>query len=378
MNIMEEIFSLIHNEIDKTPLPNNIEYDIKRIFIISKRHDIAHLTGDALLRNNLLTESKVANAFRQQIIMAVYRYEQQNDVFIKICKIFTDAEIKFVPLKGSVIKKLYPNPYMRTSCDIDILVKKEDISKATSELLKNGFETDGKRNYHDVHFYYGNIHLELHFNICENIKQLDGLLSQVWGYVEPVSGYEYREIAEYYVYHHIAHMAYHFLGGGCGIRPFIDLWILKEKAFYDEEKLLPLLENSNLVKFYRAVSKLIDVWFKGDKHDDTTLRMEKYVLIGGVYGTASNSYSVGAATSKGKKKYLLKLAFPRYEIMCIIYPSLKKRKILLPFYYIHRVFIKVFGKDRKRVKEQISGTMSQSKEMIAEINSLLNELELKK
>ena len=50
MNIMEQIFSLIHNEIDQKPLPANIGYDIKKILMISKRHDIAHLTGDALLR----------------------------------------------------------------------------------------------------------------------------------------------------------------------------------------------------------------------------------------------------------------------------------------------------------------------------------------
>lgn len=378
MKGIKSIFSLIRNEIYCEPLPSDFEYDIKKVFSISRRHDIAHLVGDALLCNKLLPEGKIAEKVRGYVINAVYRYEQQNAEYEIICKCFQENEIDYVPLKGLVIRKLYPEPWMRTSCDIDILVREKDLERAGKVLKANGFLTDGKINYHDISFYHGDIHLELHFNICENIKQLDGLLSQVWDYVERFKGHEYREIPEYYVYHHIAHMAYHFLSGGCGIRPFIDLWILREQQFYDEEKLLPLLEKSNLVKFYKAIVKLMSVWMDGEQHDDTTLRMEKYVLIGGVYGTAANSYSVGAASSKGKKKYLLKLAFPRYEIMCIIYPSLKKHKILLPFCYLHRIFIKTIGKDRKRAKKRITDTMSQSKEKIEEINFLLNELELKK
>ena len=32
------------------------------------------------------------------------------------------VQIPFLPLKGSVIRQYYPEPWMRTSCDIDILV----------------------------------------------------------------------------------------------------------------------------------------------------------------------------------------------------------------------------------------------------------------
>lgn len=374
------LFCLLRNEICGTDLPADFDLTDKigQVYRLSVRHDIAHLTGDALFRNNLLPENKIGDAFKEQMRMAVIRVEQQTAELQSIEQAFDDAKIPYIPLKGAVVREMYPKSWMRTSCDIDILVREKDLERASDTLSGNGFKTDGKFNYHDISFYSENIHVELHFNICENIKQLDGLLSEVWDYAELLNGNEYREMPEYYVYHHLAHMAYHFLSGGCGIRPFLDLWILKAKGFYNEVKLLPLLEKSNLVKFYLAVNKLIYVWLKDDKYDDITLRMAKYVIVGGVYGSAANSYSVGAATSKGKKRYLLKLAFPRYKIMCIIYPSLKKYKILLPFYYLHRIFIKTIGKDRKKVKSRIVGAMSQSKERIAKINSLLSELELKR
>lgn len=42
-------------------------------------------------------------------------------------------------------------------------------------------------------------------------------------HADPVSEYEYQERPEFFAYHHLAHMKYHFVHGGCGIRTFLDL-----------------------------------------------------------------------------------------------------------------------------------------------------------
>lgn len=379
MTTEEVFFYLLRNEFKGEKLPDDFqltEEEIIRLYRLSKRHDLAHLIGDALFRLELLSAGKVTDAFKQQISMAVSRYEQQKAEFERIRNIFNDAEIKFIPMKGAVIKKMYPEPWMRTSCDIDILVHEDDVDRATEVLNDNGFDTGEKKGSRHISFYYGNFHLELHFHICENNKQVNELLTNVWDYTEQVSEYEFKEKAEFFVLYHIVHMARHFLSGGCGVRPFIDLWILKQKNFYQEENLLPLLEKCNLLTFYQSVCRLTDVWMNGAEHDDVTLRMAKYILEGGVYGSVTNANMVGAAASKGKVKYLLKIAFLPYRSMCVIYPSLKKHKILLPFFYIHRIFVKLFGRDRKRAKGIINITMSQSDESIASISDLLKDLEL--
>ena len=381
MTTEEALFYLLRYEIMGENLPDDFkltEDEIVRLYRLSKKHDLGHLIGDALFRLKLLPEGKVADVFKQQISMAILRYEQQNAEFERIRNIFNAAEIPFIPLKGSVLRHLYPQPWMRTSCDIDVLIHEDDVEKATQVLINNGFDTDGKKGCRHISFYYGNFHLELHFNICEGTKQTDELLQNVWDYTENVSAYEFREKPEFFVLYHIVHMARHFFSGGCGVRPFIDLLVLKQKDFYQEDNLLPLLEKCRLIKFYRSVCRLTDVWMNGEQHDELTLRIEKYILESGVYGSAANANMVGAATSKGKVKYLLRIAFLPYSSMCIIYPSLKKHKILLPFCYIHRIFAKLFGKDKKRAKNRIDSTMSQSDDNIASINDLLNDLELKR
>ena len=373
------MFCLIRNEIKKEPLPNDAGFDIQRIYEMSKKHDMAHLIANAVITNGMVSpESELEEKLSNEFTRAVCREILTSSFLNKVCQIFTENEIKYIPLKGAVIRNYYPEIWMRTSCDIDILIHEEDIDKATKALLDNGFTTDSIKNYHDIRFYFGKILIELHFSICENNKQLDRLLSKVWDHANPISAYEYQETPEYFVFHHIAHMAHHFLTGGCGIRPFIDLYVLKEKHFYDEEKLLPFLKESDLIKFYHAAVALAYTWMGEGQYDELSSSIEKYIINGGVYGSEDNENMVGTVAYKGKRMYLLKLAFPPYRIMRVLYPTLNKRKILLPFYYVYRVITKIFGKDRKKVKRRIDNTFSQQEENLSFISNLLNELQLSK
>ena len=42
---------------------------------------------------------------------------------------FEKEGIDYVPLKGWIIKNLYPKPDMRSMCDVDILIRDEDKKK---------------------------------------------------------------------------------------------------------------------------------------------------------------------------------------------------------------------------------------------------------
>ncbi len=379
MSIVETMFSLIHNELTGEALPKNIEYDVEKLIALSKRHDLAHLIADALINNGIVDSTYSGFASVQKgKLMAIYRETQRTYTYNVITTAFSDAKIKYVPLKGILIRDLYPEPWMRSSCDIDILVQENDLDKATEALIQKGFTTDNKRNYHDIHFYLDNVHLELHHNICENNEQLDRLLSKVWEYAEPVSDVEYRESKEFFAFHHIAHMAYHFLAGGCGIRPFIDLWLMRKKGFYSDNGLIALLNECELKPFYDSVCDLVDVWFSDKQHNELTKAMSDYVISGGVYGTEKNSNTIGVAKNKeSKTKYLFTLAFLPYESMCVLYPSLRKHKILLPFCYIHRFFSKLFGKDKKRVKDRVQNIKQSNSDDVKRKAELLKKLNLK-
>ena len=72
--------------------------------------------------------------------MSVYRNEQIKYAFAQICDTFELSSIPYIPLKGSVIRPYYPKESMRTSCDIDILVKEENHEAAIDVLVQRGFK----------------------------------------------------------------------------------------------------------------------------------------------------------------------------------------------------------------------------------------------
>ena len=122
------MFALLRSEIQGTGLGEEVKNFITleglpALFALAKKHDLAHLVGDALDRNGFLSDgAEMRKPFLRERNMAVYRYEQQQYDFEQICDTLEDAQIPFLPLKGSVLRGYYPEAWMRTSCDIDILV----------------------------------------------------------------------------------------------------------------------------------------------------------------------------------------------------------------------------------------------------------------
>lgn len=380
MKTAELLFEILRSEVNEGLIETERcrDYDSKALFRLAKAHDLMYCVTDALYKVDLLPKDKSAyDAYVKEQMTAVVRTARIEGTLNQIKDILNKAQIPFIPLKGARLRYMYPDKMMRASCDIDVLVKEEHLNQAVSALLEQGFTTDGKRDYHDISLYYGSVHLELHFNICEDMEDIDALLKRVWEYVEPVSEYEYQENPEFFAYHHIAHMKYHFINGGCGIRTFLDLYIMRKVGFYDEAKLIELLETVGLTSFYHAILHVIAVWFEGDPHTELTKKCEEYILRGGVYGTSENSAATHSSLRNSKFGNAWHSIFPKYEVMFRLYPKLKKKKILLPFYYVKRVFEKTFGKGGRDSRNKLKQMLSRDRAQINSVGELLMAMGLK-
>lgn len=316
----------------------------KALFALSKEHDLAHLIAFVLEENHIPMEDKTAKNFHRLRMTAVYRYELLYYEQQRIETLFKEANISFLPLKGAVLRDYYPSPWMRTSCDIDLLIKEESLNSAVSLLQeKLGYRSDGT-NDHDVQLYAQNgTHLELHFTLCVKNAVQDKLLKRVWNYADE-NGTLSMEFQLYYV---LCHMAKHVLNGGCGVRPFLDLFLLHSKQCYDEETLYTLCEEGGLDRFCVAAFRLANVWFSGETPTQEDLTLQDYLLGAGVYGNTENRVAVGNVKKGGKFGYLLSRLFPPKHSIFQLYSSAQKYPCLLPFYYFRR-FFRLFLPDRRR------------------------------
>lgn len=248
----EILIALIKSELTSTKLSSHVlemitPDIISELIPLAKSHDLVHVISSALYKNHLGADSYVDYA-----ASALFRYEQFCYGYEQICAALYRAKVPFVPLKGSVLRPYYPDPAMRTSCDIDILVHEDDLARAVECLQTSCAYTAEKYNYHDVTMISPDgIHLELHFSIQEYMDKMDAVLSRVWDYTVPVNEYEYKLSDEFFVFHILSHMTYHFVEGGCGIRSFMDLWVMKHKMGIDLLQTELLQQGGGLLRFPR-------------------------------------------------------------------------------------------------------------------------------
>ncbi len=358
--IIKIMFLLINSAISGNLLTDEEKLQIKindlsDLFLVSYKHDVAHLVAYALNLNHMFIKNEeFSDKFNKKMLLSIYRYEQSNNDYEKICKALEGENIKFIPLKGSVLRKYYPEPWMRTSCDIDILVQEFDLDRALTCLVDNcGYALNGKDSHDASLFSKNNVHIELHYNLLEDslVNKSNKVLKSVWDTASKQEPFNYflKMSDEMFYFYHIAHMAKHFQNGGCGIKPFIDLWILYGNNGLEQIKISELLKIANLLRFENAVRSLCSVWFSNAMHSDITKQMEEYVIIGGAYGTTENRIKVQQQRKGGPIKYALSKIFIPYDVIKFHYPILQNHRWLTPIMQIRRWFKLAFCGNARRV-----------------------------
>lgn len=358
VKLTEEEYSLYSSEL----LP-----DLQQL---CKRHDILHLLILGLKTNGLIPKEDMG--MLQHILKAVYRVERMNNEYENLCDILEKARIPFIPLKGSVIRSYYPEIWMRTSCDIDILVHEENIERVKSILVNEHGYIYNKEDPHDISFFTPqNIHVELHHKLIEERFGYESamLLKDIWDMVSIREKYDfwYEMPDEIYYFYHIAHMAKHFEHGGCGIRAFIDLVILDNIQGAEKDKRDRVLEKGNLLKFADNVRKLSRIWFENEEYNPFFEQIEEYIVRGGAYGNKENYVIVQQQKRGGRMKYALSKIFLPYNLLKYHYPILQKHRWLTPVMEVRRWFRLAFcGHAKRTISELLYNsniTNTESKEM---------------
>lgn len=387
MEVSGVMFALLRFEIFGTELCERAKKAITpeilpTLYKLSKKHDLAHLIGNALDKNGLLPEnSEAKKRFLAERNKAVYRLEQQNYELDRVCESLEEAGIDFLPLKGNVIRAYYPKGWQRTSCDIDILVQADQLDEAAKHLSETLSYEIGEKTVNDLSLFAPNgVHIELHYDLTECGRFSPDILGDIWQYASVKEGSKHRYFLsnEAVYFYHIAHMVKHFEDGGCGVRPFLDLYLLAKHMPMYELKAKEMLASYHFTDFAKACEKLARVWFEREEHDQTSKRLEAFILHGGAYGTVDNRVALQQAKKGGKLRYLWSRIFISNRELKLKYPALEKRPYLAPFYHIKRWCKPITNRGSGRQSfDELSKTSAVDKNKKEENELLLKELGLK-
>ena len=167
-------------------------------------------------------------------------------------------------LKGQTNALMYPDPYMRTSGDIDLWTdaKTLDIIRISRELDKNG-----EIGYHHIELSYFKTPVEVHF--------FPSFMGNLWHeyklrrYFEQCKNNQFKHLTElpdglgeiYTVtddfnrIFQLSHLMHHFFFEGIGLRQMIDYYYLLLRGITEDERLetLRILKDVGMYKFTAAV-----------------------------------------------------------------------------------------------------------------------------
>lgn len=377
------LFCLLRTEITGEKMAHSVDGVSKKLINdtlqLAQFHSVMHLVTDALVKNALVSDESMMKLCEQYSFSAASEDSRQNYETEQLKTMLLQSNIPFILLKGAVLQHLYPETWMRNSCDVDVLVREEDLERAISLLTEKMGYVLQSRGAHDVSLVLGNTHIELHYNLMEEgrAKRSFDVLCSVWDSATAVGDTcEFVMSDEMFYFYHIAHMAKHMHTAGCGVRNFIDIWILNHRVGFAAQARRDLLAKGGLLTFADAVSALAEVWLSGAEHTALTRDLERFVLYSGTYGSMQSRVAV-SRSKKGNVAYCLSRVFLPYKSMCLSYPQLQRRPILLPIYWVRRI-VRILATDTGRTNVRTEVAVNVKKTYISpeEIGCLMHSLDL--
>lgn len=342
-------------------LPENVIWE--DIYRLAKYHSIDNLVFYSIEKLEKKPDEELYKKWKESRDRAILKGINQlyeRDVIIEK---LTEAGIDICPLKGCIIKELYPSQDMRTMADLDILM---DSNKA--DLVKKVFKEMGyvldhiDEEGHDVYKKKPVMNVEMHhylmpLEVLQNkmLQYYENVWERLKTNKDNIHCYEMSK-EDFYIYH-IAHMIKHYKLGGTGIRSFTDIYIYKKyyKDVLDWKYIYDELDKMKIKNLAITFEKVVDAWFQNGVIDDEIEQITAYVITSGTYGTLERSHKIFMQNklekSTNRFTYIMRRVFPSMKEMRKGYTILYTIPFVLPLCWIHRGIRALIYKDkRKKIK----------------------------
>lgn len=369
-------------------LDNDVNYN--NLYKLSKVHHVDGILGYMDSKCNFCTDKDIKEKLSKSYLSCITVSTNQEVSFKNLCKNFSADNLDLAVFKGYVIRNMYPIPELRSSSDIDILIKPDSREKSHKLMCDNGYETNV--DYGEVYSYKKGIeYYELHTKII-NENSVDNELvrayfSAPWDNIINLSDNLYTFDDEYHLMYLVAHIAKHICYGGAGIRMYLDiaLFVKNKGDNFDYKKLINTAKTLNFDTFVCTTISTACKWFDievptdintyftlSDKISDN---LKEFTIMRGLFGNAMSSSGEAVVEKLSKEgarnpraKALLEIAFPPLKIMKLKHTYLKKAPYLLPVAWIQRGAQNISKiKTKKQKVKDIVSTNNKSVEKHSEL-----------
>ena len=364
-NTIRDIVYLCACAVDgETPsAPRVAEMDPGRLYAVAERFLLTGIVALALesagVKNERFTQA-LGKAIRK-----VAAFDMERGIVLDAME---KAGIWYMPLKGAVLKDLYPMIGMRQMADNDILFDASRADELRSVMEGLGFETDYKygRFAHDSYFKPPVYNFEMHRMLFgANVPDLSAYYENVKDRLLKVQGkqYAYRFSEDDFYVYLISHEYKHYSGGGTGLRSLLDTYVYctKMDGILNWDYIKGEIEKLRITEFESTNRSLALHLFSGgglrwedfsNKLGTEERDMLDFILSSGTYGSTENRVKNSIAKKGGgflgKVRYVIGRIFLPMETIRYAFPVFAKYPVLLPFLPFYRFFhgLMIGGKKR--------------------------------
>ena len=348
------------------------QMDLTHLYLMAKNHSLTAIVCMALEASDIFSVCKDAQlvktwkdgkdkAIRKDLMLDAERKE--------ILSFMEKNGIWYMPLKGILLKEMYPKLGMRQMADNDILYDQQCQKELVKFMTSRGYKPShiGKGN-HDIYkkapiynyelhtALYGAAHDKKYQKYYRNVKQR--LIKDK----DNCFGYHFSQ-EDFYIY--ITTHAYkHYNGKGTGLRSLLDIYMFlqQEEGNLNWDYIENELKEFGIMEFERESRELCKKLFSEKPYGLTQKEWEIFIyyLDSGTYGTMKNSVEKKLrkyqpdkkpVTSVTKIKYYIRRVIPGMEFYKSHASFVYRHKCLIPFYLVFRLVSGLIRNGKKIGKE---------------------------
>ena len=337
------------------------EMNMEDVYQISVYHTLSAMTYMVLEKGQDILEGEVFKNWKKEKDKAIRKNILLDRERERIFAFMEEQGIWHMPLKGIILKEMYPACGMRQMADNDILYDSNLQNPLCIWMKEQGYKVIScGRGNHDVYekkpvynyemhtALYGGEHNPVWITYYENIKEK--LIA------DKKKKYSFHFTDEDFYIYIITHIYKHFAGSGTGIRSLLDVYIYLQakEAIMNWDYINEELKKVQVSDFEGKVRHLSQKVFSKELQKLTKKEEEllKYFLYSGTYGTLENHVQHRLDQFETDKKgYIIKRLVPDEEFYKNYVPFVYEHKWSRPFFIIFRLVRGLFRKDRRIMKE---------------------------
>lgn len=325
--------------------------------VIYKLADINDVTAIIYQQINKLDDEykpdkQLLSHFKQNLGFTIQDFEKKEKAQCTIQKFFNQYSIDHLFVKGSEIRKYYPVKELRTSGDIDVIVRSDKFDSVYN-LLKDKKIKVLKHETQTISLMTSGCEIEIHKTADVKSAYFNDIFSLCTNQTNCTYELPVYEQLLYVLCHLIKHLSYR----GAGIRMLMDIDVLiRGINGFDEVKFNEMCKKANVEKSAKAILSLCNYWFETPiksyvnfNNEQKLLEIfETVMLEGGSFGYEANSIPI-SQTGNTAVSTLFKLAFPSKELLKKAYPYYEKNSLLLPVARMNRLYDGLTKKKKRAV-----------------------------